>query len=58
MRDGTLIDAAMRQAAREALMLYKRAKVPVPMWRDGKIVWIKPKDIKFPDKDASSTRTV
>jgi len=58
IRDGTLIDAALRQAARQALALHKRAKVPVPMWRDGKIVWIKPKDIRLPDDDASSMRTV
>lgn len=58
MRDGTLIDNAMQQAAREALTRYKRAGVPVPMWREGKIVWIKPKDIRLPDDGASSMRTV
>ena len=56
MLDGTLIDEAMKKAAREALALYKRAGVPVPVWRDGKIVWIRPEDIGLPDEGDSLKR--
>ena len=54
MSEGTLIDEAMAKAAREAWALHKRAGVPVPIWRAGKIVWIKPEDIQLPNEDELS----
>ena len=48
MLEGTLIDEAMTRAAREALLLHKRMGVSVPVWRNGRIVRIKPEDIKLP----------
>ena len=44
-REGTLIDKAVREAAHEALRHHKRAGNPVAAWRNGKVVWIQPKDI-------------
>jgi hypothetical protein len=48
LEDGTLIDEAMTRAAREALLLHKRMGISVPVWRNGRIVRIKPQDIKLP----------
>jgi hypothetical protein len=35
--DGTLIDQAMNEAVRQAVELYRRAGVPMAVWRDGRI---------------------
>ena len=39
---------ALRQAVREALQRHKLAGNPVPVWRDGHVVWIQPEDITIP----------
>ena len=52
MEDDTLIDEAMKKAAREARLLYKRAGVAMPVWRDGRTVWIEAEDIEMPDDEA------
>ncbi len=44
-KEGTLIDKALKKAVQEALMLHKQAGNPIVVWRDGKIVWIKPDEI-------------
>jgi len=43
--EGTLIDRALKQAVQEALLRHKQAGNPIVVWRDGKLVWIKPKEI-------------
>lgn len=43
--EGTLIDKALKQAVREAILQHKRAGNPIVVWRDGKIVWLKPEEI-------------
>jgi hypothetical protein len=42
-----LIDRALAEGVREALRQHKRAGTPVARWRDGKVVWVQPKDIKI-----------
>ena len=44
-REGTLIDRAVRQGVREALLRHKQAGNPVAEWRDGKVVWIPAEEI-------------
>ena len=39
-KEGTLIDKALKDAVREALLYHKRNGNPVVTWRDGKVVWI------------------
>jgi hypothetical protein len=46
-RERTLIDSALRIAARDALRQHKQAGNPVTVWRDGAMVWIAPEDIKL-----------
>lgn len=54
-REGTLIDAAILEAARAALRAHKRDGVPVPVWRNGGTVWVQPEDIVIPgEKDDPS----
>ena len=43
--DGSLIDKALQQGVQEALIRHKKLGNPIVVWRDGKIVWIKPEEI-------------
>ena len=40
------INRAYERAVREALLMHKRAGNPVPIERDGKLVWLQPEDIE------------
>ena len=44
-KEGSLIDNALKKAVQEALVRHKQAGNPIVVWRDGKIVWLKPKEI-------------
>lgn len=39
------IQQALGEAVREAILRHKREGNPVAVWRDGKVVWIEPRDI-------------
>ena len=41
------INKAYERAVREALLMHKRAGNPVPIERDGKLVWLQPDEIDF-----------
>jgi hypothetical protein len=47
-REGTLIDKAIAEGAREALLRHKQAGCPIVVWRNGKIVRIPANKIKIP----------
>jgi len=38
-------EAALRKAAREAVLDHARAGNPVCTWRDGKVVWLQPEEV-------------
>ncbi|MCG3132001.1 MAG: hypothetical protein FLDDKLPJ_02811 [Phycisphaerae bacterium] len=38
--DDSIIDQAMRDAVRDALLDHKRTGDPIVVWQDGKVVWI------------------
>ena len=40
------INKAYERAVREALLMHKRAGNPVPIERDGKMIWLQPEDIE------------
>ena len=42
---GEMMQDVMKQAVREALLKHKRAGNPVPVERDGRIVYLQPDDI-------------
>ena len=50
-REGTEIDKAIRKAARLAWLAHKREGLPIPIWKDGKTVWIPPEEIEVPDDE-------
>lgn len=41
------VDEAIRKATREALKKHKLAGNPIAVWRDGKVVILKPEEITF-----------
>lgn len=43
--EGRLIDQALAESVKQALLAHKRAGNPVAEWRDGKVVLIQPEDI-------------
>ncbi len=43
--EGTQIDESLRQAVKDALLKHKQAGNPIVVWRDGKMVWLKPEEI-------------
>lgn len=46
--DAPRILEAFRQAVREAVWQHKLAGNPVATWRDGKVHWVQPDEIKGP----------
>ena len=48
LREGTVIDRAMRAAAREAIRRHKQAGVPVALWKNGKTIWVDANDLEKP----------
>ena len=52
-RDGVLIDRAIEAAARKALLRHKQLGQPVPVWRDGKTVFVAPEELEAEWRDAS-----
>lgn len=44
--DDTLIGAALRTAAREAIREHKEEGLPLAMWRDGEVVWIPAEELE------------
>lgn len=43
--EGSLIDEAIRESVRRALVQHKNAGNPVAVWRDGKVVMLKPESL-------------
>ena len=44
--EGTPIDRALERAAEEALKFQQRIGETVPVWVDGRTVWMNPNEIK------------
>lgn len=51
MREGTKIDAAMSEAARQAALRHNQLGFPLVTWRDGQVVEIPPDEIVVPDPE-------
>ncbi|OGW51221.1 MAG: hypothetical protein A2Z50_08245 [Nitrospirae bacterium RBG_19FT_COMBO_42_15] len=45
LSDPDKVTQALVQGVREALLKHKQAGNPIVVWRDGKIVWLKPDEI-------------
>ncbi|GAB4289202.1 MAG: hypothetical protein Fur0025_23610 [Oscillatoriaceae cyanobacterium] len=44
---GVLIDQAIKQAIDKAVWEHQQVGNPVAAWRDGKVVWIPPEELKI-----------
>jgi len=44
VEEGQLIDEALKQGFREAVLRHKKDGVPMAIYRDGKTVWIDPSE--------------
>jgi hypothetical protein len=49
-REGTLIDQAVTEGVRQALLRHKRAGCPIVVWENGKVVRIPASRIRVPPK--------
>ena len=47
VEEGRLIDKALEEGVRQAMLLHKKEGLPVVIERDGKIEWVKPEDLGF-----------
>ena len=47
VEDGHLIDEALKQGVRDAVIRHKEAGLPVVLYRDGKAVLVMPQDLGF-----------
>jgi len=47
MRDGKLIDQAMRRAVNEAIREHRLLGLPMVIERDGKIVWVPAEEMEL-----------
>jgi hypothetical protein len=45
--DPHVIDAALKQGVRDAMIRHKKDGLPVVIYRDGKTVWIRPEDLGY-----------
>lgn len=45
MAEGTEVDRAVREATREAVLTHKKLGQSVVVWRDGRVVRLKPSEI-------------
>jgi len=46
MMDDALIDGALAEAVREAVLRHKRLGNPIAVWKNGRVVWIPPEEIE------------
>ena len=47
LEEGHLIDEALKQGVRDAMIRHKKDGLPVVIYRDGQTVWVKPEDLGF-----------
>ena len=47
VEDGRLIEEAVKQGVRDAMIRHKKDGLPVVIYRDGKTVWVNPEDLGY-----------
>lgn len=45
-----VVEQAMREAAKEAVLAHKRLGLPIVVWRDGQVVWVPADELDFSDE--------
>jgi len=54
LQEGGLVEQALRDAARQAILEHKKEGLPLAMWRDGKVVWVPAEDLEAQLDEPSS----
>lgn len=54
--DGSAIDEALKEAARDARRLHKALGNPMATWVDGRVVWVQPEDIRVDNEPLQERR--
>ena len=57
MREGILVDQALRRAAYEALLKHKKAGLPMVICKDGIICWVMPEELESQFRDQANLAT-
>lgn len=47
VEDRKVVDQALKQGVRDAMLRHKKDGLPVVIYRDGKAVWVKPEDLGY-----------
>jgi hypothetical protein len=55
--DGVVIEEALARAALEARREYVRLGRPMPVWQEGRVVWIPAAELDVRDSNAGNVRT-
>jgi len=45
IQDGTVIDREARRAVRQAVLTHKKLGQPIVVWKNGRVVWLRPEEI-------------
>jgi hypothetical protein len=53
-RDGAAVDRAVALAAQDAVRLHRRHGVPLVSWRDGRVEYVDPWEVKLPEDEGGS----
>lgn len=48
------MEDAMRKAVREALRCHKQLGNPISVWRNGRVEWIPPEEIRVPGENGAN----
>lgn len=47
VEDGQLVNEALKQGVRDAMLRHKEASLPVLIYREGKAVWVVPQELGY-----------
>lgn len=46
LKDRAVLEAALKEGAREALRVHREAGLPLAVWRDGRTEWVSPEEFE------------
>lgn len=54
LADRPLIDAALKRAARDAILRHKKLGNPIAVWENEQLVWLQPHEITVDDDEPTA----
>jgi hypothetical protein len=52
LREGTLVEKALRTAVRQTILEHKREGLPLALWRDDQVVWVPAEELEAQELEA------